>query len=202
MKQTNSEIIAVFDFDGTLTYHDSLVSFLNFQFGALKTSYKLITLFPQFARYLLGNINRQQMKEDILTSFLKNASYKEVAEQGEQFATTILNQLIRPEGLKKIEWHKKQKHQCILISANLDLYLDPWGKSMGFTHVISSNCAVTNGVLSGKLEGKNCWGQEKVRRLEKTVGPLDQYRIFVYGDSRGDKELLEIADYAFFQTLQ
>lgn len=203
MIQTNSQIIAVFDFDGTLTYQDSLISFLNFQFGLLKTGYKLISLLPQFSEYVLGYINRQQIKENILTSFLKDSFHKDISLQGEKFAAKELNKLIRPEGLKRIEWHKKQNHPCILVSANLDLYLEPWGKSMGFKHVICSTCEVTKkGVLTGKLLGKNCWGEEKVHRLQRILGPLHQYQLFVYGDSRGDKELLEIGDYAFFQTLQ
>ena len=45
--------------------------------------------------------------------------------------------------------------------------------------------------------GKNCWGTEKVRRLQELVGSKEGYVLYAYGDTRGDRELLEYADHPF-----
>ena len=41
---------------------------------------------------------------------------------------------------------------------------------------------------------------EKVLRLENHLGQLDKYFLQVYGDSIGDKELLEVSQKKFFRT--
>ena len=49
----------------------------------------------------------------------------------------------------------------------------------------------TGPVLSGALAGQNCWGPQKVARL-RAAFPSGRI-IAAYGDSRGDRELLEAA---------
>jgi hypothetical protein len=49
--------------------------------------------------------------------------------------------------------------------------------------------------LTGRLLGKNCYGPEKVQRLKTLLGSLEDYVIYTYGDSKGDRELLAIAQY-------
>jgi phosphoserine phosphatase len=41
---------------------------------------------------------------------------------------------------------------------------------------------------------------EKVNRLNSLLGELTEYRLYVYGDSSGDKEMLAIADKPYYRT--
>lgn len=202
MNKVKRSIIAVFDFDGTLTYRDSLIPFLIFLFGRMKVFYGLFRLIPKFLKYLIGYLSRQQMKEAILTLFLAGLSAEKIKERGALFATRTIPKLLRPEALKRIQWHLEQGHPCILISANINLYLESCGKAMGFHQVICSQCQVSDkGLLTGKLQGINCWGAEKVNRLYEVIGPFNRKTLYVYGDSKGDREMLELADYPFYRTL-
>ena len=47
------------------------------------------------------------------------------------------------------------------------------------------------------LDGANCRAAEKVRRLEEWLATqhIDQATIWAYGDSEGDRELLQRADH-------
>ena len=45
----------------------------------------------------------------------------------------------------------------------------------------------------------NCFGPEKVRRVKEKYELENYEKIYAYGDSRGDKELLEFADYSDFK---
>lgn len=197
---SNIQTIAAFDFDGTLTYGDTLIPFLKFVSGNLNTNLKLSLLTPHFIKYLLGKESRQDLKENILTRFLKGYPIDEIRHLGSLFATQKLPELIKLDAIERFQWHLNQGHLCILISANLDIYLEAWGDSVGFHHVISSNCAVSpQGTLTGLLTGKTCRGSEKTSRLIDLAGPKDNFQLYAYGDSEGDRELLELADFAFYK---
>ena len=103
--------------------------------------------------------------------------------------------------MQRLAWHRQQGHRCVVISASLELYLRPWASTVGFDEVLGSRLEVLdNGRTSGKLLGENCFGPEKMRRLEALLGPREGYTLYAYGDSRGDKELLSAADYAFYKS--
>jgi phosphatidylglycerophosphatase C len=200
---SNLPVIAAFDFDGTLSYKDALLPFLYYVRGPMQTVYNLALELPRLVAFPLGLNSRQSVKEGLITRFLGGMPIKEANQWGKSFADTRLNQLVKPEGFQRIKWHLDQNHRCVLISAGLDLYLDPWGKQTGFNDIITSNCEVNaQGFLTGHLSGKNCWGEEKTRRLEELLGPRSNYILYAYGNSRGDQELLDSADYSYYRTLQ
>jgi phosphoserine phosphatase len=70
-------------------------------------------------------------------------------------------------------------------------------------YVLASELAIdSQNCITGKLQGKNCWGEEKVAQLNELFGSKDNYILYAYGNSRGDKELLELADYPFYRTFE
>jgi phosphatidylglycerophosphatase C len=195
------KIVAAFDFDGTMTPHDTLLSFLFFAFGRGNSCLKLLRILPQLAGFPLGLKSRKEAKEIILTAFLKGLPLSLVEKQAALFAEGPLFKLIKPEAWQRYQWHRAQGHTSVLISANLSLYLAPWAKLAGFDHVLASEIEVTpDQILTGLLQGENCWGEEKVRRLTTLFGAKKGYLLYVYGDSRGDQALLKIADYPYYRT--
>lgn len=201
MKSKN-EVVAAFDFDGTITYHDSLVPFLFFTTDFLKTFLKLILLTPSFLAFLLRLQSRQKVKEKILHSFFNHITIQKLRQYGELFARERIPDLIKPEALKRLKWHQQQGHRCVLVSASINAYLEPWGRLAGFDHVLCSQLQVLpNGTVDGRLSGLNCWGKEKTRRLVELLGSKDHYCLYAYGDSRGDRELLAMADYPFVKII-
>jgi len=197
--------VAAFDFDGTLTSIDSLFFFLLHSQGAFKTLTKLGKHLPSLALYGLNRMSNHNIKEIILTEFFKNADEEEMKALGKAFADQAIDRLIKTTGFKKLQWHKSMGHHTVLVSATLDIYTMPWGFRHGFDHIISTQLELTpEKKLTGKLLGKNCWGPEKTRRLiehlEKEIGPRDSYLLYAYGDSTGDRDLLEIADFGFYRS--
>lgn len=194
-------IVAAFDFDGTLTYRDTLLPFLKYAKGPFYI-YSRLVLHALHLLAALKSTSRQKIKESILTSCIAGMSEVEVRKKGTEFAARSLPHLMRPDALHRISWHLEQGHLCILVSANLDLYLEPWAKKMGFHAAITSQCEISSqGFVTGRLSGLNCRGPEKVRRLLQEIGPRETFTLFAYGDSEGDRELLSIADYAYYQRL-
>lgn len=195
-------IVAAFDFDGTLINRDSLLPFLFYTNGWNKTIIKLVQSSPVLIGFVLGLRSRQEAKECLLTQFFKGMPIGELNNLAETYAAKHLNDYLREGALERIKWHQDQGHRCILVSASIETYLKPWGKANGFSEVIASKLETTeDGIVTGRLKGKNCWGEEKVRRLEQVVGPKKEYILYGYGDSRGDQELLKLADYPFYRKL-
>jgi phosphatidylglycerophosphatase C len=196
-----NRIIAAFDFDGTLTYSDTLIFFLLFCRGPWISLPLFVIALPFYLLFKLKIISRQRAKEILLTLFLHGKSDEEIGALGKSFATQQIERHLRPKALERIAWHKNQGHELILISANLREFLLPWAEQVGFNRVISSELEINHGKITGKLVGKNCHGHEKLRRLEDEVGPLSEVTLYAYGDSVGDRELLEAADHPFYRHL-
>lgn len=198
-----TETVAVFDFDGTLTYRDTLLSFLFFVCGTKKTLNRLFYLAPHFFKYACGMISRQEMKEKVLKRFFAGIPIEVMQDLGKAFAEGPLNTHLRPKALPRIKWHLDQGHRCILISASLNVYLHPWARYAGFHDAITSELAVDDkGRVTGLLAGKNCWGEEKTRRLIELLGPRKNFILYAYGDSKGDAPLLKMANYPFYKSLE
>jgi HAD superfamily hydrolase (TIGR01490 family) len=203
ISMTVSSIVAVFDFDNTLTDRDSLLPFLFCIQGIWKTSCHLALLGLDFARFLVGNLSRQGVKEKIFTRFIGGWRFADVQALGQRYADQQLDRYLRPEALERLAWHQAQGHRCLLVSASLDFYLKPWAMRHGFEAVLSSSLEITpDGYVTGRLVGLNCWGPEKARRLLAYLGSKENYQLYVYGDSRGDREILALADYPFYRTFR
>lgn len=196
-------VVAAFDFDGTITTRNTLPLFFLHAAGKWHTFKKIFRRFPSLIGYTTRLTSRQEIKEIFLTDFFAGMSVCQLKELGESFARSkVMHQLIRPAAKRRIEWHKRQNHRCILVSASLDIFLHPWAKQAGFDHVICSELQVNaTGHITGKLQGINCWGQEKRRRLEAFLGSKENFTLYAYGDSRGDKEMLAYADHAFYKKM-
>jgi len=196
----DKQVIAAFDFDNTLTTCDSLLPFLFYTHGRFKTALKLLTLVPFFFLFCCNLLSRQKTKEKILTFFFKRWPVDEFKKWGNLYAAEKLDKFINPEAYEKLKWHQLQGHRCLIVSASIDVYLLPWAANHGLEGVLASEPNIDElGQVTGELKGQNCWGAEKQRRLLEYAGPRDHYKLYAYGDSRGDRELLEMADHSFIK---
>lgn len=190
-------VVAAFDFDGTLTYHDSLLPFAIFIRGKLKSTFLLLLVLPWMLAFVLKIISRQSAKEKLLRSFFGGEHVETMNRWGEEFAKHGIPFLLRPAAMERFQWHKAQGHRCVIVSASIETYLKPWAKIVGFDDVLASRLEVKEQKVTGRLQGLNCWGPEKIQRLEELLGSKVGYVLYAYGDSKGDFDMLEIADYAY-----
>ena len=193
--------LAVFDFDGTLTQQDSLLPFLRMVVGQWQFWWGLLIMSPVLAGYALKLIPNWRAKEAVLTYFLSGLTEEKLQRLGQCFAIEQIPRLLSSKAVQRLRWHQEQGHQTVLVSASLEVYLLPWAKEMGFDQATGTQLEIQNDRLTGRILGKNCYGKEKVKRLRALLGDLSNYCVYAYGDSQGDRELLEVVNYPFYRPL-
>jgi len=200
--EPNKPVVAAFDFDGTLTRRDTLLPFLLHVLGAPAVVRHALVLAPTLAGYSLGLIRNDIAKERVFAQTIAGTNIGALRDKAAEFAEHKLPGLIRPEAIRRFDWHKRQGHRCVVISASLELYVKPWALKTGFDDVLASRLETReDGRITGNLSGGNCFGIEKVRRLEALLGARSGYTLYAYGDSQGDKELLAAADHAYYRRM-
>lgn len=190
--------VAIFDFDGTLTRRDTLVPFLATLVGVAPLGIALASLAPTLTGYAFGRVPNDVAKQRLLARTVGGRAERELREAGARFATGKLTALLAASGMALLDQHRRVGHACVLASASLDLYLEPWAAGAGFAHCIASSLVVDGaGRVSGMLAGGNCFGVEKRRRLEAWLAGRRPGRVFAYSDSEHDRPMLALAHEAF-----
>lgn len=184
--------LALFDFDGTVTTHDSFRDFLIFIAGTRMFLWRMLLLSPWLLAYVCRLVTNQTAKEKVARAFFTGMSRQKFDRLAEDFVAKKLNSILRPAALEKIRWHISQQHRVILVSASFADYLTFWCRQYQI-ELLGTRLEEKDGRLTGNFATPNCWGPEKVRRIKELVD-LDSFaRIYAYGDSRGDREMLELA---------
>ncbi|MDD3000739.1 MAG: HAD-IB family hydrolase [Candidatus Riflebacteria bacterium] len=184
--------LALFDFDGTITTHDSLRDFLLYAFGIKHCIKKLAPVSPMILGYLFGIADNQKVKTEVSKSFFSQMAESEFSTVAKRFATEELDKIVKKSAIEKIAWHKSNKDRVIVVSASFTDYLKYWCEKEGL-ELISTRLEVKDGKLTGYFSTPNCWGKEKVRRINEYLNIKDFEKIYAYGDSKGDLEMLNLA---------
>ncbi|XOB61311.1 HAD family hydrolase [Campylobacterota bacterium DY0563] len=193
--------LALFDFDGTITYKDSFFQFIKFSKGSLKTYIGLFFLFPIILLYKLKILPNYKAKEIVISWFFKNMQKEVFEELAREFSLNHIDKIIRTKALEEINWHKNQGNDVVIVSASIEEWLKPWCNKYNID-LIGTKLEYKNDRLTGKLSTKNCYGVEKVERLTKFYNKKEYNFIYAYGDSEGDKELLAFANKSFYKPFK
>jgi phosphatidylglycerophosphatase C len=192
--QSDARTIAAFDFDGTIVRRDSLLPFLRRVCGAGPVARAVAAEAPAIARVAAGGGDRDLVKAGLFARLLAGRSVEALEPVITAYAELVATRRVRPDMRARIGWHRGAGHALVIVSASPEIYLTPIGRLLGFDAVLGTRLEVdAAGVLTGSMDGPNVRGPEKVARLRAHAGdgPL---RIWAYGDSAGDRELLALAD--------
>jgi HAD superfamily hydrolase (TIGR01490 family) len=191
--------IAAFDFDGTITFKDTYLVFIIHCFGSVRTFLGFLFLSPIIILYKLKFLRNDIAKQITFTFFFKGMSQQKYLDYCISFKERI-SKIVRPEALKKIAYHEEQGHYLVIVSASMEDWIRPWADENYFNHVIGTQPEITQKKLTGKFFSKNCYGHQKVKRLNQHIPDVAKLNVYAYGDSKGDKQLLEMADNAFYRN--
>ena len=194
-----SDTLALFDLDGTLTKRDTLLDFIFYSIGLPKVIWNSILLSPTLLKYKLGFYDNEKAKEKVISHFFKGWEKKKFTELGLKYSKNRLPKILKTSGIKKLNWHISCGHQVAIVSASIEDWIIGWTNKLGI-ELIATKLEDKEGFLTGKFKTKNCYGIEKVNRI-KTFYNLNEYvEIYGYGDTKGDKPMLNIVNNAYYRS--
>jgi HAD superfamily hydrolase (TIGR01490 family) len=188
--------LAFFDLDETLTKFDTFIPYC--LLSLLYRPRRVFTLKPLLKaciNFFRGRIERQDLKEAFLAAFLEGARRNDIELFNRGFFRFILPWIIREEMIEKMRLHKQAGDRVYLVSASPDVYLDTLASQWRLDGVICTKLEWKNGLLTGKILGKNCKGEEKARRIQALFDKVDLEGSFAYGNRDGDRQLLELVTF-------
>jgi len=196
--------IAAFDCDGTLIRGDATRRFLLLLRGPLGLAFDLCTLAPQLLAWRLGRCSTAQLKEAVLNRTLQAAPHWRREAALRQLPAMLIAQL-RPQAVARLRWHQQHGHRCLIVSASPEPLIAPLARHLG-VELIATGCTDLLKVGPAnplRLTTPNCKGPEKVLRLERHQGvlPPDE-QLEAYGDSRGDRELLQASGHPHWRSFR
>ncbi|MCB1738573.1 MAG: HAD-IB family hydrolase [Gammaproteobacteria bacterium] len=195
MNQPDAALV-VFDLDGTLTRHDSFLPFLvgfllrhplrwprvlRLPFAVLAFKLRLRSntwLKIRFLRAILGGLRKDQITPWVI-----------------EFTDRLIARGIPAQAFEQLAKHQQDSDFLLLATASPDLYVHRIAEHLGFNAVICTELdwGPDGDSLSGLMDG-NCYGEEKLRRIQTWMQPQSFPGIqTAYSDHISDLPLLTAA---------
>ena len=179
----------VYDWDRTIYDGDSTFDFIRYLWWHRPlTLLNLPRTLIYGVLYKLGAVEKQVFKENM---FLMFSSVDDMEEMTRRFVTSHLDKVKR--------WYVEQCAQFdIVISASPEFLVQEFGVYMRSMRMAEKKLTMVGSPVNmhtGKYEGKNCYGEEKVRifKLRWADRKIDQF----YSDSLSDTPLAKLATRAY-----
>jgi phosphatidylglycerophosphatase C len=190
--------LVAFDFDGTLTTIDSFTAFLRWRIGTPSYYADGLRLLGPGIRYFFGR-DRGKLKSAAIKVYLRGLPREVLEREAAEFASVMAPIILRPDALKVWRRHRADGARLVIVTASPEPVVAPFARGLGADLLIASQLMIDPHDRVGVgLSGPNCRGPEKARRLKEMFG--DDIRLAAaYGDSDGDREMLDMADQKFMR---
>ncbi len=187
----------LFDFDGTLTYKDTMFLFLKF-YDSAKFSVQFAKHIPLFVLVKLKLADAEKVKKSFISSILKGQSRKKIEEKSLAFFEENYPKIIRENVLDFIKNIDRENTESFLVTASLDIWVKPFAEKFKMT-LVATKAEFKNDIFTGNFVGKNCNGKEKAARIKEEIGGRKFDKIIAFGDTSGDRQMLNFADESHFR---
>jgi HAD superfamily hydrolase (TIGR01490 family) len=191
-----SKRIALFDFDGTLTRRDTFWEFHATHFGRYRVAKALLAMSLSLlapSNFKWENFGREAMKAAFLRALWAGVPAESYRLAARNYARGALEKNLRPLAMRVFLGHIERGDDVWIVTASMRDWVAFWAERYGVP-VIGTEFEVENGVLTGRLATPNCRGREKVVRIRQAIDLSAYSKVFAYGDSGGDREMLALAD--------
>ncbi|MBN3583010.1 HAD-IB family hydrolase [Algoriphagus aestuarii] len=196
----SKKAVAFFDFDGTITDIDSFLKFLIYSGGYSKFLACLFVNSVFIILKLIGLYPNHRLKERFFSFFFKGKSEIEIKSLGKKFSEKVIPLYVYDSAKKLLSWHRQNQHEIVILTASSSLWLGEWAEINDFV-LIGTEFEVQNGLFTGKIKGKNCYGIEKKNRIVQYLDKYPYEHRYAYGDSKTDTHYLELSKFSYLFPL-
>jgi HAD superfamily phosphoserine phosphatase-like hydrolase len=95
--------------------------------------------------------------------------------------------------METFESHLDRGDDVWIVTASMKDWVGFWARRYGVP-VIGTELEVNGEFLTGRMSTPNCRGPEKVARIRAAIDLGAYSKIYAYGNSSGDREMLKLAD--------
>ncbi len=186
-----------FDFDGTLTYKDTMFMFLEF-FDSKKFYKEFIKHTPLFLMLKFKLVEAENVKKSFISSILKGQKREKLAQVAQDFFEHHYPDIIRENALDFINNINRETTESLIVTASLDIWVQPFATHFNMP-LLATVAEYKDDVFTGNFVGKNCNGAEKVRRIKNAIENKKFDKTLAFGDTSGDKQMLSWANESHYQ---
>lgn len=191
--------LALFDFDGTISNRDTTWDFIFRTCGKRRAINGIIRLVPVSLAYSFKRIPHHDAKQAVIRHYFGDWEKEAFIEEARRYARDVVPTIIRPEALNRINWHQAQGHTVTVVTGSLEILLSDWCESIGID-LIATGIDLDSTRIG--LSTRNCFKEEKARRIREKYALESFECIHAYGDSSGDREMLELADKKYYKRFE
>lgn len=190
--------LALFDLDNTLLAGDS-----DYEWGQFLVSNGIVDA-QQYAeanqrfydQYKAGTLD---IYEFVAFAFqpLSTHSMEQLLEWRQSFVAERIQPIMLAQGQERINWHKEQGDQLLVITATNSFVTRPIAEAFGIETLLATEPEQVDGEFTGKLDGIPCFQDGKVERLKQWMAQQNQTLegSWFYSDSHNDLPLLQAVDH-------
>jgi len=112
---------------------------------------------------------------------------------GEEFCREELCPFVAADGMRRMEEHRRAGHIIVLVTGSLNFLIDPIANALQADRCLAAIPEQIDGLYTGQLLDPLPYGEGKRQLIQKLASELhlDLSSCFAYGDSPGDREILE-----------
>ena len=190
--------LALFDFDGTITSNNTWTPFLKFAARPSRMAIGRLLLLPIIVGHRLGAVPAGRAREIANCVAFRGERPSALQQRGAEYATEVIPRILRQPALDRIEWHKSEGDDVVVVSASLSVYVGPWCEARNLLYICTT-LEERAGRLTGKCIGGDCSGAKKVRRIRERFDLSRYSLVYAYGDTPDDREMLELAHRKYYR---
>lgn len=186
-----------FDFDGTLTYKDTMFLFLKFC-NPTKFYLQFLLHIPIFILLKLKLAEAEKVKKSLIFKILKAETKSSLKNKSQKFFEANFPQIIRENALDFIDNIDRANTESFLVTASLDIWVQPFAQHFKM-ELLATKAEFINDKLTGNFIGENCNKQEKVTRIKAAIADKKYDKTIAFGDTSGDSAMLKWANESHFK---
>ena len=114
-----------------------------------------------------------------------------------KYVEEILIPAQHPGIIAKLQAHLDKGDQVIIASAGYSPYIKEFARRLGITHIAATDLKIKRGLYSGRFDGLNCYGKNKIIKLKNLLelSEINKADSHVYSDDLSDKPLFDLVNH-------
>ena len=195
-RRGRSDVLAVFDVDGTLVETNVVEYFLWMRLRA-----QPLEDWPSFMARMIRQTPRwlyleRRSRAEFQRSFYREydgLDYEVMKRLGREALDAVTLRRMYPEGMRRIREHKRAGHRVLLLTGALDVVVEPLAELLD-VEVDCAHLLMKDGRLTGDLQSPPPAGEARGALLEEYAGRngIVLADSFAYADSLSDLPMLEL----------